>query len=124
MWVLMGKWYSGILDTCYGEHLLQTVQVWEIYWWFLWGHWERSQDDEVEVEVYNERENKGKHCKGKVEGKQVKKLNNKDCKKWKGWKGNQPALQFTDGQSEDHPIYSWGFIYISTICTYVALLTS
>ena len=27
VWVLVGKKYLGIVDTCCGEHLLQTVQV-------------------------------------------------------------------------------------------------
>ena len=27
VWVLAGKKYSGIVDTCHGEHQLQTVQV-------------------------------------------------------------------------------------------------
>ena len=27
VWVLAEKKYSGIVDTCHSEHLLQTVQV-------------------------------------------------------------------------------------------------
>ena len=27
VWVSMGKKYSGIVDTCHGEYLLETVQV-------------------------------------------------------------------------------------------------
>ena len=27
VWVLAGKKYSGIVDTCHGEHQLETVQV-------------------------------------------------------------------------------------------------
>jgi hypothetical protein len=41
------------------------------------------------------------------------------------WKGELiSSIQFTNGQSEDCPVYSGGFIYISTVCTYVASLTS
>ena len=41
------------------------------------------------------------------------------------WKGElTSSIQFTDGQSENCSVYLQGFIYISTVCTYVALLTS
>ena len=41
------------------------------------------------------------------------------------WKGElTSSIQFTDGQSEDRPVYSRRLIYISTVCTYVASLTS
>ena len=73
----------------------------------------------------DEGKNKGKRCKGEAEGEQVKELNDESCTRCLGGKENQPALvQFTDGQSEDHPVYSGRLIYISTVCTYVALLTS
>ncbi|KAI0264580.1 hypothetical protein BGY98DRAFT_1103393 [Russula aff. rugulosa BPL654] len=60
---------------------------------FLRGHWERSQGDGVEVEVYNEREDKGKdkgkRCEGEAKGEQVEELNGGGY-----------------GQSEDRPVYS------------------
>ena len=41
------------------------------------------------------------------------------------WRGESTSsVQFTDGQSEDCPVYSGRLIYISTVCTYVASLTS
>jgi hypothetical protein len=81
------------------------------------------------VEVYNEgegeRKDKGKRCKGEAESEQVKELNDEGCTRYLGGKGESTSsVQFTDGQSEDRPVYSGGFIYISTVCTYVALLTS
>ena len=42
------------------------------------------------------------------------------CKKCKGRWGSTSSVQFTGGQSEDRPVYSWGYIYIATVCTYVA----
>ena len=79
--------------------------------------------------MYNEGENKGKDekkcCEREAKGEQVEKLNDERLYEVFRWKGElTSSVQFTDGQSEDHPVYSWGFIYISTICTYVALLTS
>ena len=57
----------------------KRMEVWGTYWWFLRGHRERSQGDEFEVGVYNEREDEGKHkgkcCEGEAEGEQVKELN-------------------------------------------------
>ena len=42
--------------------------------------------------MYNKREGKGKdegkHCKGEAKGEQVKKLNDKGCKRYLGGKGN------------------------------------
>ena len=40
------------------------------------------------------------------------------CKKCKGRWRSTSSVQFTDGQSGDHSVYSWGFIYIATVCTY------
>ena len=79
--------------------------------------------------MYNEGKskgkNEGKHCEREAKGKQIEKLNNEGCKRYLGGKGDSTSsVQFTDGQSEDCPVYSWRFIYISTICIYVALLTS
>ena len=79
--------------------------------------------------MYNTGEGKGKHkgkcCEGEAEGKQIEELNDEglyEVFRWKG--GSTSSVQFTDGQSEDRPVYSGRFIYISTVCTYVASLTS
>ena len=79
--------------------------------------------------MYNEREGKhkdeGKHCEGEAEGKQIEELNDERLYEVFRWKGElNSSVQFTDGQSEDRPVYSERLIYISTVCTYVALLTS
>ena len=79
--------------------------------------------------MYNEGEDEGKHkgkcCKGEAEGEQVKELNVGGLYEVFRWKGESTSsVQFTDGQSEDRPVYSGRLIYISTVCTYVALLTS
>ena len=46
--------------------------------------------------MYNKREDKGKdkgkHCKGEAEGKQIEELNDESCKRCLGGKGNRPAL--------------------------------
>ena len=79
--------------------------------------------------MYNERENKGKnkekHCEREAEGEQVEKLNVERLYEVFRWRGElTSSIQFTDGQSEDRSVYSERFIYISTVCTYVASLTS
>ena len=79
--------------------------------------------------MYNEREDKGKdkgkRCKGEAESEQVKELNNERLYKVFRWKEESTSsVQFTDGQSEDRPVYSGRLIYISTVCIYVASLTS
>ena len=43
-----------------------------------------------------------------------------DCKKCRGRWRSTSSVQFTGGQSEDRPVYSWGYIYIAAVCTYVA----
>ena len=74
--------------------------------------------------MYNERKDKGKNegkcCEGEAEGEQIEELNDKrlyEVFRWKG--GLTSSVQFTDGQSEDRPVYSGRLIYISTVCTYV-----
>ena len=79
--------------------------------------------------MYNERQDEGKHegkcCEGEAKGEQIEVLNVGRLYEVFRWKGKlTSSVQFTDGQSEDRPVYSGGFIYISTVCTYVALLTS
>jgi hypothetical protein len=79
--------------------------------------------------VYNEGENKGKHegkcCEGEAKGEQIRELNDGRLYEVFRWKGKSTSsVQFTDGQSEDRPVYSGRLIYISTVCTYVASLTS
>ena len=79
--------------------------------------------------MYNEGEDEGKHkgkrCEGEAEGKQIEELNCGRLYKVFRWKEESTSsVQFTDGQSEDRPVYSGRLIYISTVCTYVALLTS
>ena len=79
--------------------------------------------------MYNEREDKGKDkgkcCEEEAEGEQVEELNVERLYKVFRWKGELISfVQFTDGQSKDCSVYSGRLIYISTVCTYVALLTS
>jgi hypothetical protein len=79
--------------------------------------------------VYNKGEDKGKHkgkrCEGEAEGEQIEELNCGRLYEVFRWKGESTSsVQFTDGQSEDRPVYSGRLIYISTVCTYVTLLTS
>ena len=79
--------------------------------------------------MYNKRENKGKdegkHCEKKAKGEQVKELNNGRLYEVFRWKEESTSsVQFTDGQSEDRPVYSWELIYIFTVCTYMASLIS
>ena len=79
--------------------------------------------------MYNEREDEGKHkgkrCEGEAKGEQIEELNDERLYEVFRWKGESTSsVQFTGGQSEDHPVYSGRLIYISTICTYVASLTS
>ena len=71
--------------------------------------------------MYNERENKGKCCKGEVEGKQVKELNNKDCKKWKGGKGNRPALYSSQMDSLRTILSIHGGLYTSLLFVHMWL---
>ena len=42
------------------------------------------------------------------------------CKKYRGRSRSTSSVQFTGGQSGDRSVYSWGLIYIATICAYVA----
>jgi hypothetical protein len=62
--------------------------------------------------VYNERKGEGKHegkcCKEEAKGKQIEKLNDgKRLYEVFRWKGESTSsVQFTDGQSEDCPVYS------------------
>ena len=79
--------------------------------------------------MYNEGEDEGKHkgkcCKGEAESEQIEELNDERLYEVFRWKGESTSsVQFIDGQSEDHPVYSERLIYISTVCTYVASLTS
>ena len=79
--------------------------------------------------MYNEGEGKGKHkgkcCEGEAEGEQIEELNVERLYKVFRWKGESTSsVQFTGGQSENRSVYSGRLIYISTVCTYVALLTS
>ena len=79
--------------------------------------------------MYNEREDKGKHkgkcCEGEAESEQIEELNVERLYEVFRWRGKSTSsVQFTDGQSEDRPVYSGRLIYISTVCTYVASLTS
>ena len=79
--------------------------------------------------MYKKREdkgkNKGKCCEGEAKGEQVEELNNERLYEVFRWKGElTSSVQFTDGQSEDCSVYSGRLIYISTVCTYVASLTS
>ena len=64
-------------------------------------------------------------CEGEAKGKQVKKLNDEGCKRCLGEKRNQPAL-YSSQMDSLRTILSIhrGLIYISTVCTYVASLTS
>ena len=79
--------------------------------------------------MYNEGEDEGKdegkRCEGEAEGEQIEKLNDEKLYEVFRWKEElTSSVQFTDGQSEDHPVYLGRLIYISTVCTYVASLTS
>ena len=79
--------------------------------------------------MYNEGKDEGKHkrkrCDGEAEGEQVEELNVERLYEVFRWKGESTSsVQFTDGQFEDRPVYSGRLIYISTVCTYVASLTS
>ena len=79
--------------------------------------------------MYNEGEgeckDKEKCCEGETEGEQIEELNVGGLYEVFRWKGESTSsVQFTDGQSEDRPVYSGRLIYISTVCTYVASLTS
>ena len=61
--------------------------------------------------MYNEREGKGKHkgkcCEGEAKGEQIEKLNDDRLYKVFRRKGESTSsVQFTDGQSEDRPVYS------------------
>ena len=79
--------------------------------------------------MYNEGEDEGKHkgkcCEGEAESEQIEELNIGRLYEVFRWKEESTSsVQFTDGQSEDRPVYSGRLIYISTVCTYVASLTS
>ena len=73
--------------------------------------------------MYNEGEDEGKHkgkrCKGEAEGEQREELNDERLYEVFRWKGESTSsVQFTDGQSEDRPVYS-GRLYIHLYCLYI-----
>ena len=70
--------------------------------------------------MYNKGEDEGKHkgecCEGEAEGEQIEELNDGRLYEVFRWKGKSTSsVQFTDGQSEDCPVYSGRLIYSTSL---------